>query len=426
MPVTVTHEQVARFLRRRLFHAALYRVRERLRAGVDFDAEAPAGDLIELTAAARIGIALAPDLLSGTVAGVDRVRLAQTVQCSRVPMQVVALPTHRQTPGVWYEAQPVEVLEEGEFEGRPTAPAVVVLDAEEHMPAQRARDAPDIDGVHDVAQVQVPCGRWGEACQRRSSKPRGEDGQVWAHGHGVIVAEVRVTIPWLGEYDPFPPVDQAMREPDGLLAAGGDLSPERLLAAYTLGIFPWLGEGDPLLWWSPDPRMVLWLHKLHVSRSLRRTIRSGRYAVTLDTAFDQVMAGCAGPRRHEDGTWITAEMTEAYQDLAALGHAHSVETWSEGALVGGLYGVAIGRMFFGESMFSRSTDASKVAVAALVAQLGRWGFEMVDCQMSTSHLASLGAHEIPRAVFVGHVNRLVRQRAVPAPWVFDAGVEKTL
>jgi len=237
---------------------------------------------------------------------------------------------------------------------------------------------------------------------------------------------VRTTIPWLSETDPFPPVEHALTDPDGLLAAGADLSPARLLDAYRRGIFPWFGEDDPLLWWSPDPRMVLWLHRLHVSRSLRRTMRSGRYTVTLDTAFDAVMAGCAAPRRDGDGTWITEAMTEAYRRLAALGYAHSVETWLDGRLVGGLYGVAIGRMFFGESMFSRSDDASKVAIVALVRQLGRWGFELVDCQMSTSHLASLGAHEIPRAEFLAHVDRLVRQPAVPSPWVLEAGPDQRL
>ena len=235
-----------------------------------------------------------------------------------------------------------------------------------------------------------------------------------------------MTIPWLSEHDPFPPVDDAMRDPNGLLAAGGDLSPARLLDAYSRGIFPWFSDNDPLLWWSPDPRMVLWLPQLHVSRSLRRTLRSGRYTVTLDTAFDQVMAGCAAPRSDEDGTWITAEMTEAYTRLARLGHAHSAETWSRGRLVGGLYGVAIGRMFFGESMFSRSSDASKVAIARLVRQLERWGFELIDCQMATTHLASLGAREIPRREFLAHVDRLTRQPAVPSPWALEPDLLETL
>jgi len=235
-----------------------------------------------------------------------------------------------------------------------------------------------------------------------------------------------MTIPWLGENDPFPPVEAALRDPNGLLAAGGDLSPRRLLDAYARGIFPWFGEDDPVLWWSPDPRTILRLHELHVSRSLRRTIRSGRYTVTLDTAFDQVMAGCAAPRGDEAGTWITPEMTEAYQRLAVLGYAHSVETWSDGRLVGGLYGVAVGCMFFGESMFSWSSDASKVALAGLVGQLRRWDFEVIDCQMATSHLASLGAREIPRAEFLTEVTRLIRRPAVASPWVLEQDLLVTL
>lgn len=226
-------------------------------------------------------------------------------------------------------------------------------------------------------------------------------------------------IPWLGPRDPFPPVTAALRDPNGLLAAGADLSPARLLDAYARGIFPWSSDDEPLLWWSPDPRMVLWLRALHVSRSLGRVLRSARYRVTLDTAFRGVMAGCAAPRRDGDGTWITQGMMEVYARLAALGHAHSVEAWAGPELAGGLYGVALGRMFFGESMFSRRPDASKVALVTLARQLDRWGFELVDCQMSTPHLASLGARETPRAEFLRHVGRLVRLPAVPAPWVLD-------
>jgi leucyl/phenylalanyl-tRNA--protein transferase len=226
-------------------------------------------------------------------------------------------------------------------------------------------------------------------------------------------------IPWLEDRDPFPPVERALRDPNGLLAAGGDLSPERLVDAYTHGIFPWFGEDDPLLWWSPDPRMVLFVRELHVSRSLRRAIRSGRLTVTFDRAFREVMAGCAEPRPDGDGTWITDDMVEAYCELAARGVAHSVETWNDDRLVGGLYGVAIGRMFYGESMFSRSTDASKVALVALTRQLERWGFELIDCQMSTSHLASLGAREVPRAEFLERMRALARQPGVPGPWSFD-------
>ena len=233
-------------------------------------------------------------------------------------------------------------------------------------------------------------------------------------------------IPWLGDDDPFPPVGRALRDPNGLLAAGGDLSTARLLDAYARGIFPWFGDDDPLLWWSPDPRMVLLPGELHVSRSLRRVIRSGRYVVTLDAAFEDVMSGCAEPRERHDGTWITAEMKEAYGRLAALGYAHSVEVWSGDALAGGLYGVALGRMFYGESMFSRQRDSSKVALTCLVRQLERWGFEMVDCQMSTGHLASLGARDIPRNEFLERVQRLVRLPAVPPPWALDADLIETL
>jgi leucyl/phenylalanyl-tRNA---protein transferase len=226
-------------------------------------------------------------------------------------------------------------------------------------------------------------------------------------------------IPWLDRRDPFPPVEHALREPNGLLAAGGDLSPERLVDAYTRGIFPWFGEDDPLLWWSPDPRMVLFVGELHQSRSLRRVVKGRRFTVTLDRAFADVMAGCAEPRAYADGTWITGEMVQAYRALAERGVAHSVEAWADGQLVGGLYGVAIGRMFYGESMFSRESDASKVALVTLTRQLERWGFDMIDCQMSTDHLASLGAREVPRAEFLRRLRELTRQPAVASPWVLD-------
>jgi leucyl/phenylalanyl-tRNA---protein transferase len=226
-------------------------------------------------------------------------------------------------------------------------------------------------------------------------------------------------IPWLDRRDPFPPVEHALREPNGLLAAGGDLSPERLVDAYTRGIFPWFGEDDPLLWWSPDPRMVLFVGELHQSRSLRRVVKGRRFTVTLDRAFADVMAGCAEPRAYADGTWITGEMVQAYRALAERGVAHSVEAWADGQLVGGLYGVAIGRMFYGESMFSRESDASKVALVTLTRQLERWGFDMIDCQMSTDHLASLGAREVPRTEFLRRLRELTRQPAVASPWVLD-------
>jgi leucyl/phenylalanyl-tRNA--protein transferase len=233
-------------------------------------------------------------------------------------------------------------------------------------------------------------------------------------------------IPWLNETGPFPPVELALTDPNGLLAAGADLSPRRLIDAYTRGIFPWFSEGDPPLWWSPDPRMVLVPGHVHVARSLRRVLRSGRYTVTFDRAFADVMTGCAEPRARERGTWITASMVNAYTALADLGFAHSVEVWADGELAGGLYGVAIGRMFFGESMFSRRTDASKVALVVLARQLERWGFPLVDCQMSTAHLASLGAGEMPRARFLQDVSRLVRLAPVASPWAPDADLIEEL
>lgn len=227
-------------------------------------------------------------------------------------------------------------------------------------------------------------------------------------------------IRWLGPDDPFPPVETALTDPNGLLAAGGELTPERLLDAYRRGIFPWSADDEPVLWWSPDPRMVLFVNELHLSRSLRRRLRARRYAVTADTAFAAVMAGCAGPRADADGTWITPSIVEAYTALWELGHAHSIETWMDGELAGGLYGVALGRIFFGESMFATRTDASKIAFAHLVRQLQRWRFELIDCQMSTPHLASLGAREIPRREFIDRL-RAVRSRAdTPAPWRLDA------
>lgn len=214
-------------------------------------------------------------------------------------------------------------------------------------------------------------------------------------------------IPWLNPNDPFPPLESALREPNGLLAAGGDLSTQRLIDAYSRGIFPWFSPGDPILWWSPDPRMVLFPDELKVSRSLRKTLKKPDYEIRFDTAFRQVMQACAAPRKEQGGTWITPAMVSAYTELHRLGLAHSVETWMGGKLVGGLYGIGLGRMFYGESMFSLATDASKIAFVHLVRQLERWGYGMIDCQMKTSHLASLGAHEIPRAEFSQKLTELV-------------------
>ena len=226
-------------------------------------------------------------------------------------------------------------------------------------------------------------------------------------------------IPWLGDDDDFPPVERARRRPNGLLAAGGDLSPQRLIAAYRRGIFPWYSEGEPILWWSPDPRVVLFPAELRIGRTLGKTLRKRHYQVTADRAFERVLEGCAQPRPDQIGTWITADMHRAYSRLYALGHAHSVESWRDGQLVGGLYGVALGRVFFGESMFSRASDASKVAFVHLVRQLVGWGFGLIDCQMRTPLLASFGARDIPRAQFTRQVAELVNYPNVPGPWRFS-------
>lgn len=223
-------------------------------------------------------------------------------------------------------------------------------------------------------------------------------------------------IPWLDRHTPFPSVEQALKVPNGLLAAGGDLSPARLLAAYRQGIFPWFSDGEPLLWWSPDPRMVLYTAEIKVSRSLAKSVRNRGYEVRVDTAFESVLQGCAGPRRTQPGTWLGPEMRAAYLALHRMGYAHSFETWHEGTLAGGLYGMAIGRMFYGESMFSRSTDASKVALVALAAELRHRGFPLIDCQMNTRHLATLGAREIGRSDFLRAVAALVNYGDPPGRW----------
>lgn len=223
-------------------------------------------------------------------------------------------------------------------------------------------------------------------------------------------------IPWLVNDAPFPPLHLALAEPNGLLCAGGDLSHERLLDAYRQGIFPWFSDGQPILWWSPDPRMVLFPAEFKISRSLRKTLRAGNYEVRLDSDFTAVIDACAHTwRPGQPGTWITPEMRQAYLQLHHLGWAHSVETWMDGELAGGLYGLAIGRMFYGESMFSRHTDASKIAAAHLARFLEEHDFGMIDCQMYTAHLASLGAREIPRDDFIRHMEQLI-PAAIPAAW----------
>lgn len=219
---------------------------------------------------------------------------------------------------------------------------------------------------------------------------------------------MRGSIVWLSERDSpdaFPPVERALREPDGLLAAGGDLSPTRLLAAYRRGIFPWYSPGQPILWWCPDPRAVLIPQELRTTRSLAKSIRNKEMQTRIDTDFEAVIEACGSEEIRPSGTWLSPEMRAAYLRLHQLGHAHSVETWVGDRLVGGLYGVAIGSVFFGESMFSRERDASKVALRRLCDHLVDRGFHMIDCQMATAHLMSLGARLLPRADFIASLER---------------------
>jgi leucyl/phenylalanyl-tRNA--protein transferase len=232
-------------------------------------------------------------------------------------------------------------------------------------------------------------------------------------------------IPWLGNADGFPPLELALREPNGLLCAGGDLTPQRIVRAYVSGIFPWYSLGEPVLWWSPDPRMVLFPAEFRISHSLRKILRKGRYQVRLDTHFKAVIRACAETSRPgQAGTWITPEIQAAYLRLHGLGYAHSVETWIDDALAGGLYGIAIGKMFYGESMFARVSDASKIAAAHLARFLGEWGFGMIDCQMNTSHLASLGAREISRDDFLRRVQDLTAVPPLCGRWPADAATRE--
>lgn len=222
-------------------------------------------------------------------------------------------------------------------------------------------------------------------------------------------------LPVLGRdpHSPFPPVESALRDPDGLLAVGGDLSPARLLNAYSQGIFPWFSDGQPLLWWSPDPRLLFRSDGVHLPSRLRRRLRHSPWVVRADTAFAQVIGACAAtPRPGQCGTWITARMQAAYRDLHGLGHAHSIEVFDGGELVGGLYGVAVGRMFFGESMFSGRSGGSTLALAALARRLGAWGWPLIDAQVANPHLLRLGAEAWPRPAFQARIADLV---AVPEP-----------
>jgi leucyl/phenylalanyl-tRNA--protein transferase len=233
------------------------------------------------------------------------------------------------------------------------------------------------------------------------------------HAHPPTLERARVKnagspmIPWIKSSADFPNVDSALHEPGGLLCMGGTLGVEMIVAAYKRGIFPWYSEGQPVLWWSPDPRMVLFPDELKISRSLAKVVRSGKFEVRLDTAFKDVIEGCAAPREPRHGTWITPDMQAAYTRLHQQGIAHSAEAWLNGQLVGGLYGIALGKMFYGESMFTRVTNASKVAFVTLVEKLRADGFHLIDCQQETRHLASFGARPIPRSEFTQRVKELI-------------------
>ena len=223
-------------------------------------------------------------------------------------------------------------------------------------------------------------------------------------------------VPWIESSRDFPPVATALTEPNGLLCVGADLAPETIIAAYSRGIFPWFSDGQPILWWSPDPRMVLFPTEFKLSKSLARTVNRGVFEIRIDTAFSEVIAACSEPRQQGGGTWIVPEMRAAYMHLHAIGVAHSIESWRDGELVGGLYGLALGRMFFGESMFASETDASKVALVALVEKLQRDGFELIDCQQETRHLASFGARPIARQDFVQRLKELINLNAPRSVW----------
>ncbi|NKF22494.1 leucyl/phenylalanyl-tRNA--protein transferase [Solimonas marina] len=234
--------------------------------------------------------------------------------------------------------------------------------------------------------------------------------------------ESPIRLHWLdprNPHQPFPPVHLAMRDPNGLLAIGGDLSPTRLMRAYRQGIFPWYNPDEPVLWWCPDPRTVLFPNEMHVSRSLGKAIRRADYAVSFDRAFDTVLVECGAARSKCRGTWLGDDMRHAYGELFRRGHAHSVEIWRDGALIGGLYGVTLGRVFFGESMFSRATDASKIALYWLSRQLQVWDFEMIDCQVSSAHLLSLGARELARTTFLKQLAIAVDATPANRAWQFS-------
>ncbi len=229
-------------------------------------------------------------------------------------------------------------------------------------------------------------------------------------------------LPWLEpQIIGFPPLEQALTDPNGLLAAGGSLDEQWLLHAYSHGIFPWFEDGQPILWWSPDPRLVLFPDRVRISRSLRKQLRKQVYSVTMDTVFPEVIRRCGRARQDGQQTWITADMEYAYIHMHELGHAHSVEIWDESELVGGLYGIALGKVFFGESMFSLASNASKLALVALAQQLKRWQFAVIDCQVSSEHLLSMGAEEVTRESFVAMLQQNCKP-VKPQRWEFDPDI----
>ena len=234
-----------------------------------------------------------------------------------------------------------------------------------------------------------------------------------------------MTIPYLDSSDlKFPNVKSALEEPNGLLAAGGALSKDWLLEAYTRGIFPWYEDSQPILWWSPDPRLILIPENFHVSKSLRKLVKKNFYKVSFNQRFSEVLNGCKKSNRKFEGTWITNEMVEAYTNLHHFGLAHSVEVWSCGSLVGGLYGIALGKVFFGESMFSEVNNASKIGLYYLVMHLKEWGFELIDCQVRSNHLLSLGATEIPRSVFINRLKTCIGNREKMGDWAVKESLIK--
>lgn len=235
-----------------------------------------------------------------------------------------------------------------------------------------------------------------------------------------------MTLPWL---DPdnigFPPLESALADPNGLLAVGGALSPAWLLTAYSHGIFPWYEEGQPILWWAPDPRLVIYPEHFHASKSLKKLVKKNPYVLTMDRDFPAVMTACAAPRENSQGTWITPDMLAAYKTLHGQGHAHSVEVWDGDKLVGGLYGIAIGQVFFGESMFSRRDNTSKLAMYYLVRQLQAWNYALIDCQVDSPHLRRLGATEIPRHEFARKIHQYTALAPEPGTWHFDEDLDLT-